>query len=65
MTEFVYKARDSSGAFVTGALDSVAMRCASYYEAKLTERINKLTSIVGPAAIVFIAGIIVFLLYRL
>jgi general secretion pathway protein F len=42
----------------SGALDSVAMRCASYYEAKLTERIDKLTSIVGPAAIVFIAAII-------
>jgi general secretion pathway protein F len=42
----------------SGALDAVAIRCASYYEAKLTERIEKLTSIVGPAAIVFIAMII-------
>src|SRR5262249_56912080 len=38
----------------SGALESVAMRCANYYEAKLAERIDKLTSIVGPAAIVFI-----------
>src|SRR5262249_37751864 len=42
----------------SGALDSVAIRCAGYYEAKLTERIEKLTSIVGPAAIVFIATVI-------
>jgi general secretion pathway protein F len=42
----------------SGALDSVSVRCADYYEAKLTERIDKLTSIVGPAAIVFIATII-------
>ncbi|MGA7325528.1 MAG: type II secretion system F family protein [Rhodomicrobium sp.] len=42
----------------SGALDTVSIRCANYYEAKLTERIDKLTSIVGPAAIVFIATII-------
>jgi len=42
----------------SGALESVAMRCANYYEAKLAERIDKLTSIVGPAAIVFIAAIV-------
>jgi general secretion pathway protein F len=42
----------------SGALDVVAIRCASYYEAKLTERIEKLTAIVGPAAIIFIAGVI-------
>jgi general secretion pathway protein F len=42
----------------SGALASVANRCADYYEAKLTEQVDKLTGIVGPAAIVFISVVI-------
>jgi general secretion pathway protein F len=42
----------------SGALDAAAARCANYYEAKLTEQIDKLTGIIGPAAIVFIAAVI-------
>jgi general secretion pathway protein F len=42
----------------SGALDAAAARCANYYEAKLTEQIDKLTGIIGPAAIVLIAGVI-------
>jgi general secretion pathway protein F len=42
----------------SGALASVSIRCAGYYEAKLTEQIDKLTGIVGPAAIVFISSVI-------
>jgi general secretion pathway protein F len=42
----------------SGALDVAAARCANYYEAKLTEQIDKLTGIIGPAAIVFIATVI-------
>jgi general secretion pathway protein F len=42
----------------SGALASVALRCASYYEAKLTEQVERLTGIVGPAAIVFISVVI-------
>src|SRR5262249_210877 len=42
----------------SGALDVVAARCADYYEAKLTEQIDKLTGIAGPAAIVFISTMI-------
>ena len=42
----------------SGSLDTVAARCADYYEAKLTDQIDKLTGIVGPAAIVFIASLI-------
>ena len=40
------------------ALGQVALRCAGYYETKLTEQIDKLTGIVGPAAIVFISSVI-------
>jgi general secretion pathway protein F len=42
----------------SGALASIALRCASYYEAKLTEQVERLTGIVGPAAIVFISVVI-------
>ena len=42
----------------SGSLDTVAARCADYYEAKLTDQIDKLTGIVGPAAIVFISTLI-------
>jgi general secretion pathway protein F len=42
----------------SGALASVANRCADYYEAKLTEQVDKLTGVVGPAAIVFISVVI-------
>jgi general secretion pathway protein F len=41
-----------------GSLDTVAARCADYYETKLTEQIDKLTGIVGPAAIVLISSLI-------
>jgi general secretion pathway protein F len=42
----------------SGSLDVVATRCAEYYEAKLTEQIDKLAGIVGPAAIVFISALV-------
>jgi general secretion pathway protein F len=42
----------------SGALGAVAGRCADYYEAKLGEQIDKLTGIIGPAAIVFIATVV-------
>jgi general secretion pathway protein F len=41
-----------------GSLDIVATRCAEYYEAKLTEQIDKLTGIAGPAAIVLISSLV-------
>jgi len=42
----------------SGALALVATRCADYYESKLTEQIDRLTGIVGPAAIIVIATVI-------
>ncbi len=42
----------------SGSLDTVAARCADYYEAKLTDQIDKLAGIVGPAAIVFISALV-------
>lgn len=42
----------------SGALDVAASRSALYYESKLEEQIERLTGIVGPAAIVLIAGVI-------
>ena len=42
----------------SGSLDVVAARCADYYEAKLTDQIDKLAGIVGPAAIVFISTLV-------
>jgi general secretion pathway protein F len=42
----------------SGALASVALRCANFYEAKLTEQVDRLTGIVGPAAIVFISVVV-------
>jgi general secretion pathway protein F len=42
----------------SGALALVASRCADYYESKLTDQIDRLTGIVGPAAIVVIATVI-------
>jgi general secretion pathway protein F len=42
----------------TGSLSTVAARCADYYEAKLTEQIDKLTSVAGPAAIVLISSLV-------
>jgi general secretion pathway protein F len=42
----------------SGALASVALRCAGYYEAKLSEQIDRLTGIVGPAAIIFISVVV-------
>lgn len=41
-----------------GSLDTVAARCADFYEAKLTEQIDKLTAVVGPAAIVLISSLV-------
>jgi general secretion pathway protein F len=46
----------------SGALASVANRCADYYETKLTDQIDRLTGIVGPAAIVFISVIVATLI---
>ena len=42
----------------SGALALVATRCADYYESKLTDQIDRLTGIVGPAAIIVIATVI-------
>jgi general secretion pathway protein F len=42
----------------SGALDTVAARCADYYESKLTEQIDKLAGIAGPAAIIFISTMV-------
>jgi general secretion pathway protein F len=42
----------------TGSLDVAAKRCAEYYQTKLTERIDKLANIVGPAAIVVISTVV-------
>jgi general secretion pathway protein F len=42
----------------SGALDSVAARCADYYQSKLAEQIDNLTGIVGPAAIVVISTLV-------
>jgi general secretion pathway protein F len=42
----------------SGSLDVVATRCADYYEAKLTEQVDKLAGIVGPAAIVLISSLV-------
>jgi general secretion pathway protein F len=41
-----------------GSLDLVATRCAEYYEAKLTEQVDKLAGFVGPAAIVVISTLV-------
>lgn len=46
----------------SGALASVANRCADYYEAKLTEQVDRLSGIVGPAAIVLISIVIATLI---
>jgi general secretion pathway protein F len=42
----------------SGALGTVALRCAGYYETKLTEQVDRLTGVIGPAAIVFISVVI-------
>jgi general secretion pathway protein F len=42
----------------SGSLDQVAASCADYYESKLTEQVEKLSGIAGPAAIVFISAVI-------
>ena len=42
----------------SGSLDTVASRCADYYEAKLTDQIDRLSAIVGPAAIIFISTLV-------
>jgi general secretion pathway protein F len=42
----------------SGSLALVATRCADYYESKLTDRIDRLTGIVGPAAIIIIATVV-------
>jgi len=46
----------------SGALAAVANRCADYYEAKLTEQVDKLTGIVGPVAIVLISVVVATLI---
>jgi general secretion pathway protein F len=42
----------------SGELAIVARRTAEFYQAKLSERLDRLSSIVGPAAIIVIAGIV-------
>lgn len=42
----------------SGELAVVARRTADFYEAKLTERLDRLSGVVGPVAIVTIAGIV-------
>lgn len=42
----------------TGSLDVIAARCADYHEAKLTEQIDRLAGIIGPAAIILISSLV-------
>jgi general secretion pathway protein F len=42
----------------SGEIAVVARRTADFYEAKLTDRLDRLAGVVGPAAIVAIAGIV-------
>ena len=42
----------------SGELAVVARRTADFYEAKLSDRLDRLAGIVGPAAIVGIAAIV-------
>jgi general secretion pathway protein F len=42
----------------TGSLDAIAARCADYHESKLTEQVDKLTGIIGPAAIILISSLV-------
>lgn len=42
----------------SGELAVVARRTADFYEAKLSDRLDRLSGIVGPAAIIAIAGIV-------
>jgi len=42
----------------SGELATVARRTAEFYEAKLSDRLDRLAGVVGPAAIVAIAGIV-------
>jgi general secretion pathway protein F len=42
----------------SGSLGVVTSRCADYYEAKLTEQVNRFTGFVGPAAIIIISMVI-------
>jgi general secretion pathway protein F len=42
----------------SGELSTVARRTAEFYEAKLSDRLDRLAGVVGPAAIVAIAGIV-------
>jgi general secretion pathway protein F len=42
----------------SGELSIVARRTAEFYEAKLSDRLDRLAGVVGPAAIVAIAGIV-------
>jgi general secretion pathway protein F len=42
----------------SGELATVSRRTAEFYEAKLSERLDRLAGVVGPAAIVAIAGIV-------
>ena len=42
----------------SGELAVVARRTAEFYQAKLSERLDRLSSIVGPAAIILIAGLV-------
>jgi general secretion pathway protein F len=42
----------------SGELAVVARRTAEFYETKLSDRLDRLSGVVGPAAIVAIAGIV-------
>lgn len=42
----------------SGELATVARRTAEFYEAKLSDRLDRLAGVVGPAAIIAIAGIV-------
>jgi general secretion pathway protein F len=42
----------------SGELATVARRTSEFYEAKLSDRLDRLAGVVGPAAIVAIAGIV-------
>ena len=41
-----------------GALDTVARRTADFYDAKLSQRLDKLAGVIGPVAIIVIASVV-------
>jgi general secretion pathway protein F len=46
----------------SGELEPIAARAGQLYEAKLDQRLDRITAIVGPCAIIFVAGLIATLM---